>query len=102
MTADLEHDTDWNDLLQRATDLDPADFRPHARLLAPPVHRAAARVRRLGARRPLDPRALPAGGTDEGGGGIGGIHEGGADFADPVGTPTAAGGSGGAGLGADG
>jgi hypothetical protein len=28
VTADLEHDTDWNDLLQRATALDPADFRP--------------------------------------------------------------------------
>jgi glycosyltransferase involved in cell wall biosynthesis len=28
VTADLEHDTDWNDLLQRATDLKPAEFRP--------------------------------------------------------------------------
>ncbi|SFR94567.1 Glycosyltransferase involved in cell wall bisynthesis [Microbacterium sp. cf046] len=27
ITADLDHGTDWNDLLQRATDLDPADFR---------------------------------------------------------------------------
>lgn len=26
--ADLEHDTDWNDLLQRATDLNAAEFRP--------------------------------------------------------------------------
>ena len=28
VTADLEHDTDWSDLLQRATALDPAEFRP--------------------------------------------------------------------------
>ena len=28
VTADLEHDTDWNDLLQQATALDSADFRP--------------------------------------------------------------------------
>ena len=28
VTSDLEHDTDWNELLQRATALDPADFRP--------------------------------------------------------------------------
>jgi hypothetical protein len=28
VTADLEHDTDWTDLLQRADALDPADFRP--------------------------------------------------------------------------
>ncbi|KQQ05657.1 MULTISPECIES: glycosyltransferase [unclassified Rathayibacter] len=28
VTADLEHDTDWNDLLQRATDLDVDEFRP--------------------------------------------------------------------------
>ena len=48
VTADLEHDTDWNDLLQRATDLDPADFRPRTlafsrgRFIEP-----AARIRRL-------------------------------------------------------
>jgi glycosyltransferase involved in cell wall biosynthesis len=28
VTADLDHQPDWNDLLQRATDLDPTDFRP--------------------------------------------------------------------------
>jgi hypothetical protein len=28
VTADLEHDTDWTELLQRATDLVPSDFRP--------------------------------------------------------------------------
>jgi glycosyltransferase involved in cell wall biosynthesis len=28
VTADLEHDTDWHDLLQQATALDPAEFRP--------------------------------------------------------------------------
>jgi glycosyltransferase involved in cell wall biosynthesis len=28
VTADLDVDTDWNDLLQRATDLDVAEFRP--------------------------------------------------------------------------